>query len=406
LLKDSDREGNSLHVFSHRNFRAGMSKGLAHILVDFPRFSSPDGTLAGQRNSGAAPYFRQVAAENVIAAYADVVNGQEQYTHVRIWMQSVQRAAQFGEIIVDEILVLEPGKNQLWRLTDPEKELWTKIDEWLTGISFVPLVTFYADRTGFLEADPPMLDVAHLNVAHWQSESDQTNVLTVTRFPILGASGVTSINQSDHASPSRHRIGPHQVLTASDPQSRFYYVEHTGAAIAAGAAHGQHLEDAMAELAMDLVLRGRSGRITATAHSIDKGEADTALNQMAVDFKEAIEQALRYASAWQAEGDAAQRKALSESAGEPKVASNFGLSLRDSQEARDLMEARKHGWITHETLLKEFKRRSILNDEFDIVVELATLAKEPAKAAVGEDGKPLPPADPNDPNANPLRAVQ
>jgi hypothetical protein len=401
LLVDADREGNSLHVFSHRNFRAGMSKGLSHILVDFPRVSSPDGTMAGQRSSRAAPYLRQVAAENVIAGYADVIDGEEQYTHVRILMQSVRRIGSFGERMVNEILVMEPGVNQIWLLVDQDKDEWVMTDEWNTSLDFVPLVTFYADRIGFLEADPPLIDVANLNVAHWQSESDQTNVLTVTRFPILGASGVTSISQSDQPTPSTHRIGPHQVLTASDPQSRFYYVEHTGAAIAAGAAHGAHLEDAMAELAMDLVLRGRSGRITATAHSIDKAEADTALSQMAVDYEEAINQALRYANAWQGNDSKLRFK----SAGECQLASDFGLSLRDSQEVRDLMEARANGWITHESLLRELKRRSVLNDDFDIVLELAALAKE-TPVDEGEDGGSPSPSSPTEPTNNTLRAVQ
>lgn len=369
LLADADKEGNSLHIFAHRGFRAGLGKGLAHILVDYPR-DAPR-TLAAQRAARIGPYFRLIAPENLIAAYSDIIDGEEQYTHARIWMQSTQRASSFGEVTVEEILVLEPGVNQLWRLVDAEREKWQMIDEWETGIDFVPLVTYYSDRIGFLEADPPLLDVAFLNIAHWQSASDQCNVLTVARFPILGASGVTSINQSDSPYPTTHRIGPHQVLTANDPQSRFYYVEHSGAAIAAGEKDLDRLMDSMSELSMDLVLRGQSGRITATAHAIDKAEADTALSQMAVDYEEALNQALRYAAAWRDGSDA-----RFESAGSVQLASDFGLSLRDVQEVRDLMDARTSGFITHDSLLRELKRRAVLSDDFDVALELQALAGE------------------------------
>lgn len=406
LLEDCDLEGNSLHVFSHRAFKLGLGKGLSHILVDFPRVASPDGTALGQQSSGARPYFRMIAPENVIAAYADNVNGEERYTHVRIRSQAVRRVSQFGEGMVETILVMEPGRNELWVLVDPEKELWRKDDEWNTGIDFVPLVTYYSERTGFLEAEPPLLDVAYLNITHWQAMSDQINILSVARFPILAASGVTNMNDSDYAYPNRIRVGPRQVYTTSDPQSRVYYVEHTGAAIASGAAFLADLADQMALLSMELVLRGRAGRITATAHAIDKAEADTALGQMAVDFEEAINQALRYANAWNG-------GSVEESAGKVQLASDFGLTLRETEEIRELIEMRKFGFLTEETLLRELKRRQVLSDDFDVAEEILAISKMPPPLVSPTGGTPppsSPPPDGTDPggsgSSEPLRAVQ
>ena len=370
LELDADKEGNSLHVFGHRVFRSGVGKGLSHILVDFPRESSPDGTLAGLRASGAGPYFREVASDNVIAAFSAVVDGEEQYVHVRVLMEKKQRVDPFGEVVVQQILVMEPGFNVIWQLVDEDKEEWVVVDEFETGIDFVPLITFYSDRVDFLVADPPLLDLAYLNVAHWQSASDQRNILSVARFPILAASGVTDFNQEDQAVPVKFRIGPHQIFTASDPQSRIYYVEHTGAAIAAGNVDLENLKEEMALLGMELVLRGRSGRITATAHQMDKAEADTALSQMAVDFEEALNQALRFANAWLG-GD------KNEPAGEVRLSTQFGLGIREESEFRDLLDSRNERHITHETLLRELKRRSILSEDFDVAAEILALDKEP-----------------------------
>jgi len=374
LIDDADKEGNSLHVFGHRVFRTGIGKGLSHILVDFPRDASPDGTLAGFRSSGAGPYFREVAPENVIAAFSDVVNGEEQYVHVRVLMEKKQRVDPFGEVRVQQILVMEPGYNVVWQLVDADKEDqpegWAVVDDYETGIDFVPLITFYADRIGFLMADPPLIDLAHLNVAHWQSASDQRNVLTVARFPILAAMGVSEFNNEDQSVPTKFRIGPHQIFTASDPQSRITYVEHSGAAIASGQVDLDNLKEEMAMLGMELVLRGRSGRITATAHQMDKAEADTALSQMAVDFEEAMNQALRYAKAWINPED------RNKSAGEVRLSTQFGLGIREESEFRDLMDARNEGHIKHETLLRELKRRSILSEDFDVAVEILDLKSE------------------------------
>lgn len=366
LRTDADKEGNSLHIFSHRAFRTGMAKGLSHIVIDYPRNASPDGTLAGQRASGTRPYFKHIGPENVIAAYSEIINGDERYTHVRILMNSVERVG-FGEILIQRILVMEPGMNTLYRLVDEAHEEWRVEDRWATNLDFVPMVSFYAERTAFMEAEPPLSDLANLNVAHWQSSSDQMNILTVSRFPMLAASGITMVNDSDHANPGRHRIGPRQIYTASDPASRFYWLEPTGAAIESGEKDLERLKDEMSLLGMELVMRGRSGRITATAHHIDKAEADTALAQMAIDFEETINRALRYANAYTNGGD------LEEDAGSVKLASDFGLTLRDSQEIAYLIDMRAQGFLSQKQLLTELKRRSVLDDDLDIVIEMQKL---------------------------------
>ena len=69
----------------------------------------------------------------------------------------------------------------------------------------------------------PLLDLAWLNIAHWQSSSDQRHVLTVARFPMLAGSGVPE--------NTNVVVGPDRMLTTPNADGKFYYVEHTGAAI-------------------------------------------------------------------------------------------------------------------------------------------------------------------------------
>jgi hypothetical protein len=45
-------------------------------------------------------------------------------------------------------------------------------------------------RCAFGDGEPPLLDLAYLNVKHWQSQSDQDNILHIARVPILALIGV------------------------------------------------------------------------------------------------------------------------------------------------------------------------------------------------------------------------
>src|SRR5690606_23373074 len=140
-------------------------------------------------------------------------------------------------------------------------------------------------RTGLMECKPPLADLAHLNVEHWQSKSDQRNVLTVSRFPILAAAGVPA--------DQKVTIGPNNFLTTDDVQGKWYYVEHTGAAIAAGQTDLESLEDQMATYGAEY-MRKRPGDETATGRALDSAESSSYLAATVRDFQDCVELAMQY----------------------------------------------------------------------------------------------------------------
>ena len=226
LSEDVDKCGNDINVFSRAVFSDGLAKGFSAILVDYPPVTqlNEDGsqrTLADEVRDGSNPYFVHVRPENIIAAFSDVVGGVELLTHVRIRENAVERDGVFGEKVVERIRVLEPGTWVLWEKikVNNRKEEWRIIDSGETSLPFIPMVIFYTEREGLMLADPPLMDIANLNVAHWQSSSDQRHILTVARFPILASSGVVDLGTTV--------IGPNEHLNTPDTQGRVYYVEPT-----------------------------------------------------------------------------------------------------------------------------------------------------------------------------------
>src|SRR3546814_6971269 len=103
----------------------------------------------------------------------------------RVLFRSTERDGAWGERAVEQIRVLEPGRWSLWRRADAVRDRpWRRHAGGETsfgppGFGTLPLVTVYAERTGYLTARPPLLDLAWLNLAHWQSSSDQRHILHV-----------------------------------------------------------------------------------------------------------------------------------------------------------------------------------------------------------------------------------
>ncbi len=367
ILDDVDLQGNNLDVFARDWFYQGMAKAFAHVLVDMPRPAErEDGqprTLEDDRRDGVRPYWVLIKPENILFARAEVIDGVEVLQHVRIFETYTEQNG-FAEVIKKRIRVLEPGSVQLWvpieKKTQASKEEWKLDEEWATGLPYIPLVTFYADRKAFMFGKPPLLDLAWLNVAHWQSTSDQRHILTVARFPMLACAGASS-EDSDPVV-----IGPNKILYNPDAAGRFYYVEHTGAAIGEGWKDLQMLEEQMGGYGAEF-LKKKPGTQTATARSLDSAEASSDLSAITVVFEDAVNQALTYTADW---------LNIAEGGGQIELVKDFAIEETEPAVVDFMKYLRDTKEISRVALITWAKTQSYLPEDFDEEADWEQIVKE------------------------------
>lgn len=354
--EDVDQQGTNLTRFCETWFKDGLAKGLSHVLVDFPHLSREiqmeDGTtrprtLEDDRRENVRPYWLHIPPEKLIFASAVIENGQEVLEHVRFEETVVERDG-FAEVSTTRVRVLERGYFEVWEKRDKE---WIVVESGSTGLPIVPLVTFYAaKRTGLMEVKPPLLDLADLNVLHWQGSSDQNSCLTVARFPILAVSG------ADADELGKLRIGPHQWLSTPDAQGKWYFVEHQGAALKSGAEDLEKLEDRMASYGAEFLKR-RNSQETAASRILDESGALSPLTAMARNFKDNVELALVYTAQWMG-------LAIEDS---PSVTmkTEFSEEQFAETEIKDLLALRTARELSREAFIEELKRRRFLREDYD-----------------------------------------
>jgi hypothetical protein len=376
LFKDIDMMGNELDVFARRLFRDGLAKAFTHILVDYPKprdTQAEEGrarTLADDRKENLRPYWVHIRPEHLFFADAEVVEGRELLREIRLFEVARERQ-EFAEVCIPQIrrlvrVVTDDGKGvkvqvEIYRevkKAKKEEDKWRLFDSWLMDIDVIPLVTFYADREGFMLGKSPIEDLVDLNIAHWQSTSDQRVAVTVARFPILALSGGVDENKD-------LTIGPHEWLYSPDPQSEFYYVEHTGAALEAGRKDLEDLERQMGEYGAEF-LKKKPGNPTATARALDSAESTSPLQDVAYRFMDALSQALDLTARWLKQEDG----------GRVTVVTDFGPEEFNAQDFTALTGARKQRDLSLETFLTELKRRGVLDDDVDVAEEIERLENE------------------------------
>jgi len=368
LFTNIDLVGNDVQVYGRDWFSDGLSKSYSHTLIDFPR-TDAEGvrTLRDDRAENIRPHWIHIRPEDLFFADAEMVNGREVLREIRI-MEEVTERDGFAEVFQPQIRRItmfedEGGRVRLYRLADPrqkDKREWILHDEYPFSLPVIPLVTFYSNREAFMLGQPPLEDLADLNIAHWQSTSDQRAVLTVARFPILSVSGGT-------VDGKEIVVGPRRLLYSPDPQARFSYVEHTGKAIEAGQKDLESLETNMAEYGAEFLKR-RPGSITATQRTLDTAEATSPLQDTAIRFGHSMTQALNYTAMWM----------KLEEGGTAEVYTDFSFS-GDQTDLNFLRDLRKMREISRVALLTESQRRGVLADGYDMEADELLLEEEALK---------------------------
>jgi hypothetical protein len=139
-----------------------------------------------------------------------------------------------------------------------------------------------------MTATPPLIDMADLNIKHWQSSSDQDSILHTARVPLLAISGL----QDD----DKIEIGPKAFLRLP-VGGEAKYVEHTGAAIEAGRLSLNDLVDQMRAMGAELLVESQVST-TATQNNIEDGEAKSQLKLMVEGEEDTLDNAITLMHEW------------------------------------------------------------------------------------------------------------
>ena len=353
-LEDVDLEGRNLHAFAADLCSEGLAYGLCGILVDCPPNPSAK-TVADERKAGVRPYFVHIHHGQILGWRTEKIKGGLRLTQLRLLEAVEEPDGEFAVKVIEQVRVLEPGKWTLYRKSTPEagKETWTVFEEGTTTLPVIPFVPIYGLRKDFMIGVAPMLELAHANVEHWQSKSDQQTILHVARVPMLFT--------KDIGADTQITVGAGTFIRATGEDADVKYVEHSGKAIEAGRVSILDLEDRMRQIGAELLVI-KPGNITEAQTLADNEQGMCDLQRIMKLLEDGLDQALDLMGQWVGE----------KNSGHVTVYKDFGAATLAEASAELLFEMKADRLLSHETLLGECKRRGILSPDVDIPKEIAT----------------------------------
>lgn len=360
-LDNVDLQGRCIGSFAADLLEMALGYGLCGILVDFQSGAAP-ATLAEEKALGRRPYLISIKASQILGWRSKYQNGEWQLTQLRFMEEVEEPDGNWATHCVQQVKVLEPGRWETYRKND--KDEWVLNEDGVTTLDFVPFVPVYGNRVSFMVGKPPLIEVAYLNVAHWQSSSDQQNIVHVARVPILTLSGLTEKFEL--------KLGASSAVLIPEG-SELKYVEHTGKAIEAGSQDLKDLEERMRQAGAELLVL--ANRVTATQIHNENAVGKSLLHEISGNLEDALNKAIAIMMRW--------AKVVGES--EIELFKEYGAVNLSDASAQLVLAMQQGGLIMKETAINEMKRRGVLSTKVDPVEEQAGVELEgPALGAMND----------------------
>jgi hypothetical protein len=209
---------------------------------------------------------------------------------------------------------------------------------------------------GMLTSTPPLIDIANLNITHYQRQADLIHALHIAAMPILVLEGWDDAEEAT-------AVGVNYGLITT-PGNQVYYVNADAGAFDAQQEELRQLEMQMSHLGISKLLGQKYVAESADAKRIDQAQANSVLSIISMELESALQNSYNFAARYLGI--------------EPPTISldrDFDFYRLLGQDISVIGQLRTEGALTNETYLKILKSGEIIPDSVNIDDELAAVER-------------------------------
>jgi len=345
LCQNIDGIGSNINEYARRALVSSLTYGHSAILVDYPAATGAM-NLAEERAMGRRPYFVHVDAPQIWGWRKE--SGTNRLLQVRIHDYTLRPLNDFGEEQIEEMRVIYPGRYDLYVLGQEVVEF---SESGGYSLNEIPLVPIYSNRRGLLLSQPPLLDIANLNITHYQRQADLIHALHIAAMPTLVLEGWDDTTGSA-------TMGVNYAI-AMQPGNKAYYVQADATSFDAQMAELQSLESQMSTLGVTKLFGQKFVAESAEAKRIDQAQSNSVLSIISQELESALNQAFAFAAQY-----------VGIEPPEITIDRDFDYYRLIGQDVSVLAQLNQMGKLSDAMLLEILRRGEVLPDNINIEDEL------------------------------------
>jgi hypothetical protein len=376
-IESIDLAGTHFDVFA-REVLEDAFDGHAFVLVDMQAALGSGATLADEIKAGRRPYWVRYKAGQAVNFRSVVINGRTEIGQVTFEESVCVPDGEYGEKAVlryRTFTLAQDGAGALrvlWSLKEKRVDPITQEvtfdligDGDIPGFARIPVAVVYGKKTGFLTSQPPLIDLALLNLKFYQKESDRDHSEHMCGNPIP----VFKVGDPESWKVVKAGSGFGIVLNKDED---FMYGEPQGNALEQTAKTLDALRGQMATLGLSVLEGTPQVKGTATEAVLDFTQESSELETIARSAQDAFELCLGFHAKYLGLPSGGSV----EIGGELKSAR---LTRSDIQTYSNMVAANQ---LTLATLWKIMERAGALPDGFNATEEQAGLKAQTDAAAL------------------------
>jgi hypothetical protein len=358
FLDNVSLNGESIDAFARRVLAQAIDGGFAGILTDYPTVEA-ELSVADEKAMGLRPYFVPVQADDILAfrstVEAERVGEQVSYgvrlTHLRLreTISEVDPEDEFNELRLPAVSVYDlegSGAESrvryrqfvLRRQSDSLERYVVETDTYLS-IPLIPFVPCYgAIPDAHMVCRPLLLDIARLNLSHWQASADLAHSLSLTATPVFTVTGVQGTEP----------IRTDRALFLDDPAARATW---EGAPVDGAQVTMERLDAlaaAMQSLATVTLTKKANGVESAQAKLLDANQSDSLVGVIVDQLEDSLNRALAIAALyreWEPATIALSRDFTDNGLDAPTITALASVHTAGGFSHRTLLEVYQHGEV-------------------------------------------------------------
>jgi len=350
LSDNIDGLGSNINEYARRALVSSLTYGHSAILIDYPAASGAL-NLAEERALGRRPYFIHIDAPQIWGWRQATTMPGSPLTQVRIHEYTTRPLNDFGEEQIEQMRVIYPGRYDLYTLGQDMVEFSETGDY---SLDEIPVVPIYSNRRGMLRSLPPLLDIANLNLTHYQRQADLIHALHIAAMPTLVLEGWDDTTGAA-------TMGVNYAI-AMQPGNKAYYVQADATSFNAQMEELKSLEGQMSSLGVTKLFGQKFVAESAEAKRIDQAQSNSVLSIISQELESALNQAFAFASRY-----------VNIAPPTVRIDRDFDYYRLIGQDVSVLAQLNETGKISDTMLLEILRRGEILPDNTNIAEELERL---------------------------------
>lgn len=325
--------------------------GRCGLLVDMQSYNTQGMSVAEVERLNLRPYIKLCRTENIINWRYKLINNQNELSLLVLQEQYEEYKNEFKKEFKVRFRVYSLDENGFCKvrlMNEDDELLEPEIYPMMNGknLDFIPFIPINAEDVSIEPVNPPLLDIANINLSHWYLSVERRNALHYVGFPSIYGTGIQK-REDDEI-----KLGAGTINIFDNPQAKLDFLQLSADGMGSVEKALEEKKQAMLALGARLLAPESSSQISENTMQMKTAGSRAVIIQLADTISRGIEKALTIIAMW-----------LNDSGNIIfKLNTDYNLSEMSPQMMTALFTGQQLGQIRKEDVFNALKKGDIIDD--------------------------------------------